>query len=80
MQVKTVTYKRVKNLGNYESGTLSAFAELEENEDEFEAIVQLKAIVHQGLGIIDIPEVPEDYKSEESNDNLSDWMSPDQDF
>ncbi len=33
MEFRTVTYKRIKNLGNYESVTLELSAELEPDDD-----------------------------------------------
>ena len=42
MQIKTITYRRIKNLGNYENESVEWIAELEEGENPFEATAQLK--------------------------------------
>jgi predicted nucleic acid-binding Zn-ribbon protein len=41
MQIKTISYQRVVNLGNYESKRLELFAEVQEGEDEEDAIATL---------------------------------------
>ena len=52
MKIKTITYKRTKNLGNYESEYFEATAEIDdENEDVNEAIEKLKVTVHKALGL-----------------------------
>ncbi|MBW4535507.1 MAG: hypothetical protein KME09_16345 [Pleurocapsa minor HA4230-MV1] len=51
MKFKTITYQRVKNLGNYESERLELSVELDENDDEAVAIASLKSKVEQALGI-----------------------------
>lgn len=51
MNYKTITYKRIKNLGNFESQHLELTAEVDENEDIDAAIESLKSKVHQGLGL-----------------------------
>lgn len=48
---KTITYQRVKNLGNYESERLELSVELDENDDEAVAIASIKSKVEQALGI-----------------------------
>ena len=53
MKFKTITYKRIKNLGNYESEHLEATAEVAEDEDIDEAIEKLKLTVHKALGLTD---------------------------
>lgn len=53
MKFKTITYQRVKNLGNYESERLELSVELNEDDDVDDAIALLKCKVEQGLGIED---------------------------
>jgi hypothetical protein len=45
MKAKQVTYKRVFNVGNYESAALEVVLELEEGDNVDDAIVQAKDIV-----------------------------------
>lgn len=49
MKFKTITYQRVKNLGNYESERLELSVELNEDEDVDEAIALLKSKVEKVL-------------------------------
>jgi hypothetical protein len=49
MQVKTISYGRTKNLGNYQSERLDVTAELSDGEDETTAFEQLKTWVAQRL-------------------------------
>lgn len=56
MQIKTISYQRVRSLGNYESERLEATAEIEESEDFFSAFVKLKHHVEVALRII--PPIP----------------------
>lgn len=51
MNVNTVRYKRVKNLGNYENATIEMVIEIEEGEDVKEATQELMATVNGLLGI-----------------------------
>lgn len=51
MHIKTVNYRRVKNLGNYESKTIELIAELAEGESAEEAIDKLAEIVDEKLGL-----------------------------
>lgn len=51
MIVKTISYKRIKNLGNYETETLEITAEIDENESPSEAINQIRKLVLDGLKI-----------------------------
>jgi hypothetical protein len=51
MKIKTITYQRVKNLGNYESERLEMTAELDPSEDDEVAIAELKARVEISLNI-----------------------------
>jgi predicted RNase H-like nuclease (RuvC/YqgF family) len=47
MQVKTISYKRVLNIGNYENKHLELFGEVLEGEDEEEAISRLMEMVER---------------------------------
>jgi len=47
MQIKTISYKRAINLGNYENKHLELFAEVEEGEDVEAAISSLAELVEQ---------------------------------
>jgi hypothetical protein len=49
MKIKTISYQRVKNLGNYESERLEMFAELDEDEDPDTVAVQLRLHVNSIL-------------------------------
>lgn len=49
MQVKTISYRRVKNLGNYQSETLEMTVELDETDDVWESTNKLKHIVREQL-------------------------------
>lgn len=51
MKVKTVHYKRVKNLGNYESETFEMTTELDDDDSPTLAAMQLQEYVHYMLGI-----------------------------
>lgn len=51
MKVKTITYQRVKNLGNYESERLEITAEINEGEKPQEAIERLRELVLNRLNI-----------------------------
>lgn len=53
MKYKTITYQRVKNLGNYESERLELSVELNEDDDVESAIALLKSKAEQALGIED---------------------------
>lgn len=53
MKYKTITYQRVKNLGNYESERLELSVELDENDDVESAIARIKSKVEEALGIED---------------------------
>lgn len=53
MKFKTITYQRVKNLGNYESERLELSVELDEDDDEAVAIARIKSKAEQALGIED---------------------------
>lgn len=47
MKIKTISYKRVINLGNYENKHLELFAEVEESEDVETAISSLAELVER---------------------------------
>lgn len=47
MKIKTISYKRVINLGNYETKHLELFAEVEESEDIETAISSLAELVER---------------------------------
>ncbi|MEH2072320.1 MAG: hypothetical protein V7K47_29915 [Nostoc sp.] len=49
MQVKTISYKRVLNLGNYENKHLELFCEVLEGEDDEEAISRLMEKVERNV-------------------------------
>ena len=51
MKVKTISYQRVKNLGNYESERMEMTVEVNEDEDINLAVKTLKEYVLQGLDI-----------------------------
>lgn len=53
MKFKTITYQRVKNLGNYESERLELSLELDEDDDVESAIARIKSKVEQALSIED---------------------------
>ncbi|MEH1992351.1 hypothetical protein [Nostoc sp.] len=47
MRIKTISYKRVINLGNYENKHLELFAEIEDGEDVEVAISSLAELVER---------------------------------
>ncbi|MDZ7992044.1 MAG: hypothetical protein RM022_014825 [Nostoc sp. EfeVER01] len=49
MKIKTISYKRVLNLGNYENKHLELFAEVDEGENPEEAILQLADTVERTI-------------------------------
>lgn len=51
MKITTITYRRVLNLGKYETETLEVQAEIEEGDDPAVVFEEVKAFVHQQLGI-----------------------------
>ncbi len=53
MKFKTITYQKVKNLGNYESERLELSVELDEDDFVDDAIALLKSKVEQALSIED---------------------------
>ncbi|OUL28299.1 hypothetical protein BV378_07705 [Nostoc sp. RF31YmG] len=57
MKIETITYKRVKNLGNFQTETMEVTATLEEDHPE-EVADNLKIFVKNQL-YPEIPEIPE---------------------
>jgi small-conductance mechanosensitive channel len=53
MKFKTITYQRVKNLGNYESERLELSVELDDDEDVDKAISKLRYKALKALDIED---------------------------
>ena len=58
MKVERITYKRVKNLGNYETETLELSAILEDDDEQYDVAIgqyiqRLKQRVHQSLNLIE---------------------------
>ncbi|MEH2052040.1 hypothetical protein [Nostoc sp.] len=49
MQLKSISYKRVLNLGNYENKHLELFAELADGDDEDTAILHLMELVERNI-------------------------------
>lgn len=49
MKIETITYKRVQNLGNYQSETLEATAIVEHGEDAEAVAAMLKAFIYNQL-------------------------------
>jgi hypothetical protein len=60
MNVKTITYARTKNLGNYESERLEMSIELDDDEYTDEHIAFLRAKVRNTLETEDDIEIEED--------------------
>ena len=58
MNVKTITYQKVKNLGNYESERLEMTIELDPSDDADDSAKALIAKVQHLLNPSDDPEVP----------------------
>ena len=51
MEIKTITYKRVHNLGNYNTEHLEMFAELSVDDDVDQCAADLKNHVETALGL-----------------------------
>ncbi|BAY08606.1 hypothetical protein [Calothrix sp. NIES-2098] len=49
MQLKSISYKRVLNLGNYENKHLELFGEVAQGDDEDEAILHLMELVERNI-------------------------------
>lgn len=52
MKIKTITYKKIKNLGNYQSETVEMCAELDESENVELASKALKQEVFKALDLL----------------------------
>ena len=57
MKVKTVSYKRIKSLGNYQSATLEMHIEVMEGENVDEATKELQDMVDGLLGVPKLSEL-----------------------
>lgn len=51
MKIQAISYRRTKNLDDYNSETLAVEAELDQDEDPDQAILELRDRVSQQLGI-----------------------------
>lgn len=51
MKIITITYKRIHNLGNFQSQTFEFTAEVQENELPLKVAEQLRFYVLEALGI-----------------------------
>jgi hypothetical protein len=60
MSIKTISCKRIKNLGNYESEHLEVFAEVDEGEDPSDVAQKLREFVVEQLQV----KVPPDKRAE----------------
>jgi len=58
MNIKTISYQRVKNLGNYESERMEMTIELDNDENVEIAIAALKDTVKKALNITDVEDLP----------------------
>ena len=54
MKIKEISYKRIKNIGNYENESLEVIAQVEDNEDPNKVFENLKHFVFVKLGLIEI--------------------------
>ncbi|MEH2459146.1 hypothetical protein [Nostoc sp.] len=92
MKIKTISYQRVVNLGNYESKRLELFAELQEGEDEEVAISALmekveRNVAKQSFLLIEIQDLKKEIKDlqkelaelESKKDKLTTVQQPDPD-
>ena len=64
MKIESITYKRIKNLGNYQSETFEATATVEEGDDPQVVGEGLKAFVYGQLNravVEDKSELPEGF-------------------
>lgn len=59
MQIKTITVKKIKNLGNYQNETFEAVAELSEGENPVDAAQDLRKFVHVEL-LRKLPDITEE--------------------
>jgi len=53
MVLKSISYRRVRNLGNYETSALEGSVELEPGDDPHESFEWLKNYIHFKLGLLD---------------------------
>ena len=51
MEIKTISYKRINNLGNYSSEHMEMFAELDSDDDVDQCAKELKTRVETALGL-----------------------------
>lgn len=58
MNIKTISYQRVKNLGNYESERMEMTIELDDDDSVEEAIATIKDTVKKALNILDVENLP----------------------
>ena len=59
MEIKAITYQRVKNLGNYESERMEMTAELGGNDNVDQCAAELKNKVENALGLNQSQSKPE---------------------
>lgn len=50
MKIRTISYRRVRNLGNYQTETVEIQGEIDDKEDPDAAFRQIKAKVFSWLG------------------------------
>lgn len=55
MEIKTITYSRNKNLGNYQSEKIEITAYLDEYDNPDEVTRELKERVYKALGLSSLP-------------------------
>ena len=72
MKIRTVHYKRVKNLGNYESETFEMTAEIDDDEGVVSSALKLKDYVHYMLGID--PRVVEKFHYSKDGEKIRDFQ------
>lgn len=58
MNIKTISYQRVKNLGNYESERMEMTIELDDDDSVEIAIATIKDTVKKALNILDVEDLP----------------------
>lgn len=62
MKIETITYKRTKNLGNYQSETMEAIAVVEDEDLPDEVAENLKMFVRNQLELLTPkPETPDGF-------------------
>lgn len=57
MKYKSVTYRRIKSLGNYQSATLEMTIEIAEDEDIIAATNELQTVLDELLGVPKLSEL-----------------------